>query len=176
MEQQDDTQNPYRIALWKAVDELGDLQRQEQELTVRKARIKQTIDALWSLAYPGEPEDVSSMTLANAIRLIINSTGRAVTVKEIRSRLNDIGFDLSKYGNPLASIHTAASRMIATEELVYVEDEDEKKLAAGPELKPVPPPETPQTLDALRDRLRNRANALGATFGLISPPDEGEKK
>jgi hypothetical protein len=81
--------------------------------------------------------DISSLSLADAIRLVIHSTERGITAKEIRGKLDDLGYDLSKHENPLASIHTAAKRMIDTEELIWVDDHN-KKLSAGPELKPVP--------------------------------------
>jgi hypothetical protein len=107
--------------------------------------LKQTVDALWPLAFPDADAspDINSMSLADAIRLMVKSCSeRYITVKEIRGKLQDIGFDLSKYSNPLASIHTAASRMVASEELNWVDD-DGKKLTAGKELKPVLSTEAP---------------------------------
>jgi len=131
--------NPYQSAIFQAWRELQEVQEQERQLTIKKARLKQTVEALWPLAFPDNenPPDISSMTLADAIRLMVRScSGRYISVKEIRGKLEDIGFDLSKYANPLASIHTAASRMVASEELNWVDD-DGKKLTAGPEMKPV---------------------------------------
>jgi len=145
----EETPNPYSDALWKAYTELQELQKTEHELTLKKARLKQTIDALYPIVFPDATRDINELTLANAIRLVINSTGRPITSKEVRSRLEDLGYDLSKFKNPLASIHTAANRMIDSEELVWVEDDDAKRLAAGPELKQVPEPSPSENMDAL---------------------------
>jgi hypothetical protein len=136
---QDDSENPYLIAITCAWEELSQLQEQERQLTLKKARLKGSIDALFPLAFPHfQPSlDLRTMSLANAIRLVVKSSNdRAITVKEIRGRLFDIGFDLSRYENPLASIHTASRRMVESEELVWVDD-DGKKLQAGPEMKPI---------------------------------------
>jgi len=130
--------NPYITALMTAWQELQVLQEQERELTVKKAQLKKTTEALWPLAFPESGPDVNAMTLADTIRLVVKSCNeRAVSVKEIRGKLQDIGVDLSKYSNALASIHTAVARMVETEELCWLDD-DGKKLTAGPELKPIP--------------------------------------
>ena len=131
--------NPFEAAIWKAFQELESIKQQQEQLVFRKMRLKSTIDALWPIVYPADGDSsVASMSLADAIRTVIRSSDRAMTPKEIRYKLGEIGFDLSKYTNALASIWTAAKRMVDAEELVFVPDEDEKKLAAGPELKTVP--------------------------------------
>lgn len=139
MSDNDRIDNPYIPAVIKAWTDLQELQEQERQLTIRKAQLKQTIDALFPLAYPGiQPTlDITSMTLADAIRLVVKSCGRPISIKETRGKLEDLGVDLSKYSNPLASIHTAVARMIESEELMWTDDEG-KKLSPGPELKSVP--------------------------------------
>jgi len=131
--------DPYSEALWRAFSDLQEVKEQEFELTLRKARLKATIDALYPIVYPNPAtSDLNSMSLSNAIRLIIQRCDGPVTPKEIRNRLRDFGYDLSKFANPLASIWTAANRMVEAEELVFADDEDEKKLTAGDKLKQVP--------------------------------------
>jgi len=161
MANNDSTENPYVAALFQAWEELRELQEQERALVVKKAQLQQSVDALWPLACPelATAPDIRSMTLADAIRLLVQScSGRPITIKEIRGKLQDIGFDLSKYSNPLASIHTAASRMVESEELVWLDDEG-KKLTAGPELKPVLAAEPDQT----------------AVLGMLGENSTGEK-
>jgi hypothetical protein len=135
-----ETSDPYRDALFKAWNELSDLQEEEKRLIIRKARLKQTSDALWPLAFPDDDyPDINSMTLADAIRLMVQcycTPERSISIKEIRAKLQDIGYDLAKYKNPLASIHTAANRMVESDEINWVDDEG-NKLKAGPEMKPV---------------------------------------
>lgn len=132
--------NHYRTALFTAWNELSELQEDEKRLIVKKARLKSTCDALWPLAFPDdEYPDINSMTLADAIRLMVQcycTPERSINIKEIRAKLQDIGYDLSKYKNALASIHTAANRMVDAEELMWVDDEG-NKLRIGPEMKPV---------------------------------------
>jgi hypothetical protein len=158
-----DTDNtiPYKTALFQAWRELTDAQEEEKKLLVKKARLKATCDALWPLAFPDSTyPDISSMTLADAMRLIVQSCNeRPVTVKEIRGKLQDLGFDLTKYKNPLASIHTAATRMVDSEELAWVDDEG-NKLTAGPEMKPV---------------LKAEAGDVGAMLGMMGENSAGEK-
>jgi hypothetical protein len=133
-------ENPYRTALFTAWNALSELQEEEKRLIVKKARLKTTCDALWPLAFPDDDyPDINSMTLADAIRLMIQcycTPERSLTVKEVRAKLQDIGYDLSKYKNALASIHTAANRMVESGEIIWVDDEG-NKLKAGPEMKPV---------------------------------------
>lgn len=89
--------------------------------------------------------DVNEYSLSNAVRFIFNSlepgSDRGLTAMEVRSKLQDLGYDLTKYENPLASIHTCVRRMIETDELKLMEsneDEKKKKFEPGPELKQVP--------------------------------------
>jgi hypothetical protein len=131
---------PYQSAIFKAWQELAEAQEEEKKLLIKKARLKATVDALWPLAFPdGAYPDINSMTLADAIRLMVQgycTPQRSITIKEIRAKLQDLGYDLSKHKNALASIHTAANRMVVAEELAWVDDEG-NKLTAGPEMKPV---------------------------------------
>ncbi len=138
MTEAENTTNAYQEALRAAWIELSQIQEEEKNLLVKKARLKQTCEALWPLAYPDVVyPDINSLSLADAIRLMVQSCNeRVITVKEIRGKLQDIGFDLSKYKNPLASIHTAATRMVESEELTWVDD-DGNKLTAGEKMKPV---------------------------------------
>jgi hypothetical protein len=156
--------NPYRDALFTAWRQMTELKEEEKRLIIKKAQLKQTSDALWPLAFPDEAgahPDINSMTLADAIRLLVKScNGRPTNIKEIRNRLQDVGYDLSKYKNPLASIHTAANRMVESEELSWY-DEDRNRLTEGENMKPVltseqPNPETPAAIDAVRQALESK--------------------
>ena len=152
--------NPYVPAIMKAWVDLQEAQEQERQLTLKKAQLKQTIDAIFPLAFPDfkTEVDITSMTLADTIRLVVKSCGRPVSVKEMRGKLQDLGFDLSKYSNVLASIHTAIARMVDSEELIWT-DEDGKKISAGPELKPV----------------ASNEPDIGALLGMMGDNTAGEK-
>jgi len=129
----------YWQAISQAFAELNDLKQKEKEILVRKAQLNQTLAALWPLV-TSRMIDISSFSLANAIRFIINSSGRSVSAMDVRSKLKDWNYDLSQFENPLASIHTAMNRMLEAGEITKVESEDgKKKFEAGPEIKSVLP-------------------------------------
>ena len=144
--------NPYQNALFQTWQELAGLVEEEKRLIIRKAQLKQSSDALWPLAFPdqaGAHPDIISMTLADVIRLLVKAcNGRSTNIKEIRNRLQDIGYDLSKYKNPLASIHTAANRMVESGELSWY-DEDGNRLTEGENMKSVLTPEEPSNPEAV---------------------------
>jgi hypothetical protein len=157
------SQEIYRNALQIAVDQWLELQLQERRITVQKNQLRQTFLALFPLAYPNSAEpDISSMSLANAIRIVLGGTDRPITAIEMRGKLTDLGFDLSKYDNPLANIHTAMNRMAEAEEMVWV-DIDEKKGMPGPELKQVQAPLPAPTGDQLQNNLMEILSSLNPT-------------
>jgi hypothetical protein len=127
----------YKEALSRAIRDWRDLARQENEIAIRKAQLKRTIKALRALC--AELPDVNSLSLSDAIRLMIHSSTAGLSPIEIRTKLRDLGYDLSKFKTPMASIHTAVNRMLESEELVKVpdpdQDEEKEKIEAGKNFK-----------------------------------------
>lgn len=152
----------YRQTLQTAVDEWISLQREERRITVRKNHLRQTFQALYPIAYPDDVTnpDLTNMSLANAIRLVVGSIDRPISAVEMRGKLMDLGFDLSKYDNPLANIHTAMNRMVEAEELVWANEEENKALP-GTELKTVPTPLPAKTDDQLRNDVLEILSSIG---------------
>jgi hypothetical protein len=145
--------NVYEVALNAAFAELQELKQQEREIALRKAKLQETLDALIPLVYPSAV-DVNTLSLPNAMRLVLHSSGRPLSAYEFKTKLVDIGFDISKFDNPLANIHTAMNRMVENDEMIWIETEGKKKGIPGPDLKPVPqalpgPPE----IEILKDLL-----------------------
>lgn len=140
--------SPYKKALAKAVSEWNSLTKQERTIALRKAQLKETIRALQTLC--SAPPDINALSLSDAIRLMIRSTQGGLSKTGIRDKLYEMGYDFKKFKNPMASIHTACDRMVESGEFVKAA-EDEKKVEAGPELKPVPelPPGQLGNLSAL---------------------------
>ena len=130
----------YKAALDKAKADWDALTMKEREIAFRKAQLKETIKALSALC--GALPDVNAFSLSDAIRLVIHSTNEGVSPIEIRAKLSQLGYDLSKYKNPLASIHTALNRMAETEEIVHMPDEEDK-VQAGENLKSPVLPDSP---------------------------------
>jgi hypothetical protein len=147
--------NPYEVALNAAFDELQKLKEQEREIAIRKAKLRETMNALSPLVFPNKV-DINSMSLPNAMRLILGSAGRPLNAAEFLSKLEDIGFDVAKFDNPLANIHTAMNRMVESDELQWVQVEGKKKAIPGPELKPVPQDMTEGVLKGLLEAFQKK--------------------
>jgi hypothetical protein len=129
-------QDLYRDALLKAWAELEGLKQEERRIILRKAQLTKTCSALFPLVF-SDPPDVNALSLPNAIRLVISSADRPLSANDMLTKLEDVGFDMKKFDNPLANILTAMKRMADSEELVLV-DGDKKRVVAGPQLKAAP--------------------------------------
>ena len=111
------TSEDYRRALATAIREYEDLGQQRQDIDKRLAEVAQTIGTLSRLCglVPTVP-----LGLTDACRLIVRGAGVALMPTEVRQRLQSIGFDLSKYSNDLAAIHTILKRLNESGELRLV--------------------------------------------------------
>src|SRR6266478_1267368 len=126
----------YKQARDKALKDYKEISRQIHELNLRKGQLRETILALNSLC--SRLPHVESLVLSNAIRVVYATTTRFLSAIEVKGKLEDLGYNVSRFKNPLASIHTALERMAKTDELSKREDEDEKKFEAGKKLKKPP--------------------------------------
>jgi hypothetical protein len=111
------TTEDYRRALETAIREYEALGQQRQDIDKRLAEVAQTISSLSRLCglVPTVP-----LGLTDACRLIVRGAGLPVTPMEVRERLRAFGFDLSKYSNDLAAIHTILKRLNQAGELRFV--------------------------------------------------------
>lgn len=111
------TTEDYRRALATAIREYEALGQQRQEIDKRLAEVMQTIGTLSRLCglVPTVP-----IGLTDACRMVVRGAGVPVTPGEVRERLQAIGFDLSKYQNDLAAIHTILKRLNESGELRFV--------------------------------------------------------
>jgi hypothetical protein len=107
----------YRRALETAVHEYEALGLKRREIDQRLAEVAQTIGTLSRLCglTPTVP-----MGLTDAIRLVIRGAGVPMTPMEVRDRLHAIGFDVSKYTNELAAVHTILKRLNDSGELRFI--------------------------------------------------------
>jgi hypothetical protein len=149
--------NFYSKALFSAYNELEELRKQELSLMQRRAQIRLTIKALSPLVFPNNL-DIKEMSLPTAMRFIMNWAGRPLTATDFKTKLEDIGFDVGKFDNPLANIMTAMSRLVENDEFDWAEGEGKKKVIPGPELKPEPEPPQIDT-----DRLKGLMDGLTVT-------------
>ena len=86
---------------------------------------------------------------------MVTSTNGGLSVLGIRDKLDEMDFDLSKYKNPVASIHTAINRMVESEEVKRV-PENKNEIQAGKNMKvpALPEADALQTLAELVKGMR----------------------
>jgi hypothetical protein len=110
------TSQDYRRALDAAIQEYEERGAQRQAIDKRLAELAQTISTLSKLLglTPTVP-----IGLTDAIRLVMRA-GVPMTPMEVRDRLHAIGFDVSKYANDLAAVHTILKRLNDSGELRFV--------------------------------------------------------
>ena len=108
------TTDQYRSALDAAVREYEKLGERRREIDERLAQLAQTIGTLNRLC--GLVPTVF-WGLTDACRVVSKGAGRPMNPMEVRDRLVAIGFDLSKYANSLAAIHTVLKRLADAGEL-----------------------------------------------------------
>jgi hypothetical protein len=116
----------YRKALEDAKRKLLELVSQRDQIGVDIERLKAVIEALANML--DNPEDTSSELcemesilgpggLTDAVRRTLEaSTARGMTPVEVRDALVSSGLDLSRYVNPLASIHTILKRLVKADD------------------------------------------------------------
>src|SRR5947207_8973312 len=111
------THKDYRRALEAATREYEELGAKRQEIDNRLAELAQTIGTLSKLLglTPTVP-----IGLTDAIRLVVRGTGVPVTATEVRDRLRGMGFDVSRYVNDLAAVHTILKRLNQSGELRFI--------------------------------------------------------
>jgi hypothetical protein len=116
------THRDYQVALAAAVKEYEELGVRRREIDDRLAQLSQTIGTLNKLlGY----EPTVPLGLTDAIRIVMRS-GVPMTPVEVRDRLHAIGFDVSKYSNDLAAVHTILKRLNDAGELRFVPREPGK--------------------------------------------------
>jgi hypothetical protein len=110
------TQADYQAALAAAIKEYEELGQRRREIDDRLAQLSQTIGTLNRLLgyQPTVP-----LGLTDAIRIVMRS-GVPMTPVEVRDRLRAIGFDVSKYANDLAAVHTILKRLNGAGELRFL--------------------------------------------------------
>jgi hypothetical protein len=111
------TTDEYKRALDAACREYEDVARRRAELDKRLAQLHESIGALTRLC--GYTPTVS-WGLTDACRVVLARAEQPMTALDVRDRLANIGFDLSKYSSDLAAIHTVLKRLNRAGELRFV--------------------------------------------------------
>jgi hypothetical protein len=111
------SEGDYRKALESATLELEAVTRQRADLDKRIGQLMQTVGNLMRLC--GMTPTVE-MGITDACRMVLRSAGAPLTVVEIRTQLAAMGFDLARYENDLAAIHTVLKRLNQAGETRFV--------------------------------------------------------
>ena len=161
------TDQDYRRALDAATREYEALGAQRQDIDRRLAELAQTIGTLMRLLglTPTVP-----LGLTDAVRLIVRGGGVPMTPLEVRDRLRGMGFDLSKYVNDAAAVHTILKRLNESGELRFIPQASGKhKYMLNRPVTPIAM--TPDLLKHMRDNAHER-EAMHAT----GEDDDTERK
>ena len=107
----------YRRALDAALREYETLLAERTQLDKRVAQLAQTVGTLSRLC--GAVPNVA-LGPADACRIVLKAAGHPLTVPEIRAQLEAMGFDLDRYINGAAVIHTSLKRLADQHEVGLV--------------------------------------------------------
>jgi hypothetical protein len=107
-----------KTELQKVQEEKAGLQRAVVERDRQIAALIQTMNAIAPLVGEepltlpaNEGTDIAPGGMTDGIRTILTEAGEPLTASEIRDRLQQKGFDMKSYSNPLANIHTILRRL-----------------------------------------------------------------
>jgi hypothetical protein len=102
------SEEDYHQALRELLREYEQLAAQKAEIDARIARVIQAIGSLSRLC---NLEPTVRLGLTDACRMVLKAAGHPLTAIEVRMQLEAMGFDISRYANPLASIHIVLRRL-----------------------------------------------------------------
>lgn len=111
------TTDDYRRALDSALREYESVAAQRAQLDERLAQLAHTVGSLMRLC--GLTPTVS-WGLTDACRMALKAAGHPLTALEVRAQLGAMGFDLSRYTNDLAAVHTVLKRLQESGEVRFV--------------------------------------------------------
>jgi hypothetical protein len=111
------TSEDYRRALEAAHREYVELSAQQAAIDQRLAQLTQTIGSLTRLCHL---TPTLSSGLTEACRTVLKASDGCLTALEVRGQLEAMGFDVSRYANELASIHTVLKRLVQSGEVRFV--------------------------------------------------------
>lgn len=102
------SQPSYRTALDAALREYEALLQQKADVDARLAQVAESVGTLTRLC--GYTPTVA-YGLTDACKTSLRCAGAPMTPLEVRDRLQSTGFDINRYSNPMAAIHTVLRRL-----------------------------------------------------------------
>jgi hypothetical protein len=113
----------YKVIIQTALEELHELEAERlqiesrhEEITERIKHLRELLGVLsrmYKIDIPGitSKSSLADLNLIDAIRTVLRLSVEPLTPVEIKEWLKDAEFDIDKYSNPLAVIHTTLKRM-----------------------------------------------------------------
>jgi len=108
------SQPSYRAALDAAVREYETLLQQKADVDARLAQVAESVGTLTRLC--GYTPTVA-YGLTEGCKTSLRCAAAPMTPLEVRDRLQSTGFDINRYSNPLAAIHTVLRRLTESGEV-----------------------------------------------------------
>jgi|ERR1700688_58906 len=141
-------------------NELGQLFKQQEVLEKKIAGLRAMIAAM-SRMLDEEFVEEDAIGLTDAIRAAFRAAGPAgtLTPTEVKGQLQMMGYDIAKYGNVMASVHTIINRLVGKREIKEAGTRADNKPCYQliPTLADLAGKDTNKTADAaMRDALRRK--------------------
>ncbi len=160
-------EDPYKLALEKAESDLANAIQERDKWTLELVRLEHLTQALSVMIgksnYRGFLAKVSQeVGFQEVVLTCVRQSPEPMTAVDVRDSLTSIGYDLSKFKNPLAVIHGALKRLAAAKQIeetngAYKSAHEQLRniRALGELMKSHPPADVRPTKEALRDALVN---------------------
>jgi chromosome segregation ATPase len=96
--------------------ELGEALKRQEELEKKLTAIRQMIYSFSDVV--GESfDEVEELGLTDAVRQAFRTSATRLTPPQVKARMWELGFDVTKYGNAMAAIHTVIGRLVSNGEI-----------------------------------------------------------
>jgi hypothetical protein len=119
----DDAFNAAELELREAIEERKKLDQRIEDL-------RETLIGLSNLCNKPIADitllGVADAGLTEAIKMVLKFSDKPLTPVDIKRRLEDANFDLKRFANPMAVIHTAIGRMVGRDNIAQYETADGK--------------------------------------------------
>jgi cysteinyl-tRNA synthetase len=150
-----------KIELAALQKELGECLRSQEELEKKIVAIRQMIVA-FSNALGQDFDEGDALGLTDALRQAFKTSNMRLAATDVRLRLESLGYDITRYGNMMAAIHTVISRLVDQGQI--------RQNGTNNSNKPVY--EWISSADTIREALYKHAAAVvsGADFGEVPKP------
>lgn len=99
-----------KVELAHLQQEMGECLKRQEQLEKKIVALRQTITALSDVLGERFVEE-DSLGLTDAVRIAFKTYGQPMAPTDVKDRLEQMGYDTTKYGNLMASVHTIINRL-----------------------------------------------------------------